>query len=90
MFTIKHCEGGIENLYADIQGVTYRGPHADCGPSGVDVLFKDGNSKLFGGNATGPFPAAQTIYVMNESGKTVATYCMGPAHGGLSGTTKAA
>lgn len=73
MFTVKHIQHGIENLYPAI-GVTHRRSGND---PGVEMLKADGSHHLFAGM---PRPEGhgssndQTIFVMNENGKTVARY----------------
>ena len=74
MFTVKHIQHGIENLYS-AQGVTHR-----IG-EGVEMLMGDGRHKIFDGTPRGPGCCSsgdQEIYVMNENGKTVAKYDLNP------------
>lgn len=82
MFTIKHCQDGIENLYPNAIAVTYRGEMANCGPHGVEVIFKDNRMIMFEGmispvGSGTTTTVGQNVYVMNENGKTVASYTMG-------------
>lgn len=73
MFTVKHIQHGIENLYV-AKGVTHRRRGSDAG---VEMLLPDGGHHLFEGPPRAEGCASsedQTIFVMNENGKTVATY----------------
>lgn len=79
MFTVKHTQHGIENLYA-AKGVTQRN-------DGVEIILSDGGVKIFAGKPLRPGTGGsmyQTIYVMNDHGKTVATYNLDGGAGQLS------
>jgi hypothetical protein len=73
MFTVKHVQSGIENLYV-AEGVTHR---FNGMGNGVELLRSDGSRVFFSGELVPPGSGSTSetiIYVMNENGKTVATY----------------
>ncbi len=73
MFTIKHIQGGAETLY---QAVGVKRHHSKLELNHPDGKFTNiaGRERPDGSGGIGD----ATIYVMNDAGKTVATYHLSP------------
>lgn len=76
MFTVLHKLHGVERLF-EAEKLSYKGPHATTGPNGVILDDADGASV----DDRGRVLHYGSVYVMNESGATVASYILGdPPH----------
>lgn len=75
MFTVKHIQHGIETLYPQVLFVTH---HTAQSPCGVEIVRTDGRTMFEGKecHSGSGSTSDQTIYVMNENGKTVSTYTL--------------
>jgi hypothetical protein len=78
MFIVKHCANFVETLY-EATDVSYQANQIhnpnDLAP-GVHIKLRDGAAVMFTAPASrhSGDPFGQTIFVMNDNGKTVAKY----------------
>lgn len=86
MFTVKHVQHGIENLYPNVKNVTYTDAPSLAGQPGVHLVLQDGSRESFHGKKQDDKSGCSSeiqIYIMNDSGKTVSQYRLAPSYTGF-------